>query len=151
MVKILIRYLIHIKSPKKIYHYLKYIYFNKDYFKTFFRNDEFKNYIYSNEERPINNNCKYCQYIQILCILIRSELSINKECDIFKSLPKNFIKSPNFMLIKHIFINYFNIDHKKKFKFIKSSKALENEMDLLKTSNQGKNYNFYSIWPMKNS
>ena len=148
-----IKYFIQIKSPKKIYHYLKLIYLNIDYIQQYFsQNEEFKNYILSNYYKIINNNCKYSQYIQILCFLIKKILFKDQNI-IFEtaSLTSNeFIKNPNYKFIKCIFIKNFNIDNKIKFSFIKSSLTFdENEMDKIINFAENKKVNFLSLFDFK--
>ena len=148
--KIFMRYFIKIKNPKKIYHYLKMIYFKIDSFKTYFEEfEEFKNYIFSNDNKIINNNYKYCQYNQILCFLIKDILikdKFVKKENLIEQL--NNMKNPDYIYIRYIFIHHFNIDNKPKFSFIKSSLNYENEMDLLKHFIQNKNFNFFSLFDL---
>ena len=128
-----IQYFINIKSPKKIYHYLKIIYYNFDSLKSFYNeNENFINYIFSNNNKINDNNCKYCRNIQILCFLLYDiRINENQKNSVFSYTPYGFMKSPNYNFIRCIFIQCFNIDNRQKLKFIKSSLYFENEIDVL--------------------
>ena len=151
MNKNFLRYFIDIKSPKKIYHYLKFMYYNIDSIKPNIKdNDEFISYIISNSNKVIKDNFKYYQYIQILCFLL-NEIIIkneNEKNEKFNYVPYGFMKKPNYKFIKCIFIQYFNITNKKKLKFIKSSSPLDNQMELLKKISENKN--FLSLFDFQN-
>ena len=146
--KIFIKYFIKIKNPKKIYHYLKMIYLKIDSFKTYFEEfKEFKNYICSNDNKIINNNCKYYHYNKILCFLIKDVLIKEKMIEKENLTDRlHDMKNPDYKYIRYIFINNFNIDNKHKFSFIKSSLYYENEMDLLKHIIQNKNFNIFVLF-----
>jgi len=151
MNKNFLRYFIDIKSPKKIYHYLKFIYYNIDSIKPNIKeNDDFIKYIFSNSNKLIKDNCKYCQYIQILCFLLNDILikDENEKNEKFSYIPFGFMGNPNYKFIKCIFIQYFNITNKKKLKFIKSSSHLDNQMELLKNISEDKN--FLSLFDFQN-
>ena len=72
---LLVNYFVNLKSPQKIYHYLKIIYYNIDSIKNIYKeNIKFMNYLITNYNKLDNYNCKYCRNIQLLCFLIyRSE------------------------------------------------------------------------------
>ena len=145
--KIFIRYFIKVKDPKKIYHYLKMIYFKIDSFMEF---KEFKDYIFSNNNKIINNNSKFCHYIKILCFLIKDILNkdkITKKGNLIDKFKE--AKNPDYNFIRYIFINIFNIDTKHKFRFLKSSLYYENEINLLKNIMQNKNFNIFSLFDCK--
>ena len=142
-----IQYLSNIKSPKKIYHYLKILYLKSSLISSYFKNNNiFRQFITNNSYKIFNNNinCKYCQNIQILSYLIR-EIVINNR--ILKNEILNLdnlqnIKKPNYKFIKCLFIQYFNITDKKKLKFIKTSKIYENE---IKHITEGNKFNILSL------
>ena len=130
----LIRYFININSIKKIYHYLKIIYYEiyslKDIYKE---NSEFINYIISNFNKLDNYDCKYCSNIQILCFLLYDTIFNNtdeKNC-VFRYSPFGFMKNPNYKFIRCLFIQCFKLENKHKLKFIKSSLICDNEIDIL--------------------
>ena len=149
MYKIFMQYFIELKSPKKIYHYLKMIYLNIDTNKYYKENDDFIKYIFSNFNKIINDNynCKYCQNVQILCFLINDIILKN---EFFSYIPYGFMKNPNYKFIKCIFINNFNISNKIKLQFIKSSLYYENELDLLKHFLQNNNIKIFSLFNINN-
>ena len=129
LTKIFINYLIEIKKPKKIYHYLKFIYLNIDSIKPLYEeNQKFINYISKNLNDNSSNNNKYIQYNQILYFLLNNIMKKNekKNEDIF-----DYIKNPDYKFMKSIFIRNFNVNNKTKLNFIKSSLNYENEMILL--------------------
>ena len=82
MIKIFIRYFSEIKSPKKLYHYLKYIYLNIDSIKPFFEdkeNQKFFDCLFKNENIIDTNNnysvnYKYNEYNQILFFLLSEKI-----------------------------------------------------------------------------
>ena len=142
MRKILIRYIIEIISQKKLYHYLKVLYLNMDSIKEYFKENEIFIKFIEAYSKPINNNNnnKYSEYIQILCFLL-NEIIKNE-----KYLKKEYyLKNPNYMFIRCIFIHNFNINNKIKLKFIKSTLDDENEMAILKHCINKKNINFLSL------
>ena len=149
MSKIFIRYFIELKSPKKIYHYLKIIYLNIDSNKYYKENDDFIKYIVSNFNKIINDNynCKYCQNVQILCFLINDIILKN---EVFSYIPYGFMKTPNYKFIRCIFINSFNISNKIKLQFIKSSLYYENDLELLKHFLQKNNIKIFSLFNVNN-
>ena len=130
----LIQYLTNIKNPKKIYHYLKIIYYEINSLKNIYKeNNEFINYIIVNYNKLDKYYSKYCRYNQILCFLLY-DIIINKTDEknaIFGYSPFGFMKNPNYNFIKCIFIQCFKLENKQKFKFIKSSLQYGNEIDIL--------------------
>ena len=139
MNKSFINYFIEIKKPKKIYHYLKFIYLNINLIKPFYEgNEKFLHYISNNStyNNPDINKYKdykdYDGYNQILCFLLNElfQKKDPKKVDTLSSL--NNIKNPDYKFIKCLFIQHFSIDNKIKLKFIKHSKRNENEMIILK-------------------
>ena len=128
-----IQYFINIKSPKKIYHYLKIIYYNFDSLKSYYNeNENFIKYIFCNYNKINDNNCKYCRNIQILCFLLYDiKINENQNNSVFSYAPYGFMTSPNYNFIRCIFIQCFHINNRQKLKFIKSSLYFENEIDIL--------------------
>ena len=128
-----IQYFINIKSPKKIYHYLKIIYYNFDSLKSYYNeNENFIKYIICNYNKINDNNCKYCRNIQILCFLLYDiKINENQNNSVFSYAPYGFMTSPNYNFIRCIFIQCFHINNRQKLKFIKSSLYFENEIDIL--------------------
>ena len=126
----LIHYLINIKNPKKIYHYLKIIYYNinnnKDIYKE---SSEFFNYLITNYNKLDNYNCKYCCNNQILYFLLYDIVfNVNEN---FSYTPFGFMKNPNYNFIRCLFIKYFKLNNHQKLTFIKSSFFYDNEFDLI--------------------
>jgi len=142
-----IQYFLNIKSLKKIYHYLKIIYYNYDSLKSYYNdNDNFIRYIFSNYNKIIDNNCKYCRNIQILCFLLYDlRIKENQNNSVFSYAPFGFMLSPNYNFIRCIFIQCFNIDNQQKLKFIKSSLYYENEIDILLNIMRKGNINILSL------
>ena len=130
----LIQYLINLKSPTKIYHYLKIIFYEISSLKNIYEdNNDFINYIIINYNKLDDYYCQYCQYNQILCFLLY-DIIINKtdeKNEIFGYSPFGFMKNPNYYFIKCIFIQCFKLDNKQKLKFIKSPLNYHNEFDVL--------------------
>ena len=139
MNKTFINYFIEIKKPKKIYHYLKFIYLNINLIKPFYEgNEKFLHYVSNNSTYNNLDNNKYKDYKdyvgynQILCFLL-NELFQKKEPKIIDTLSSlDNIKNPDYKFIKCLFIQHFSIDNKIKLKFIKPSKRKENEIIILK-------------------
>ena len=106
-----IQYFINIKSPKKIYHYLKIIYYNFDSLKSYYNeNENFIKYIICNYNKINDNNCKYCRNIQILCFLLYDiKINENQNNSVFSYAPYGFMTSPNYNFIRCIFIQYLAI------------------------------------------
>ena len=126
----LIHYIVTIKNPKKMYHYLKIIYHNFNHIKDIYKeNGDFFNYLITNYNKLDNYNCKYCRNIQILSFLLYDIIANNN--DIFSYTPYGFMKNPNYNFIRCIFIKTFKINNAEKLKFIKSSEYYDNEIDLL--------------------
>ena len=163
MLKIFIRYFSEIKSPKKMYHYLKYIYLNIDSIKPFLEdkeNGKFVDYLFKNEKNIIDtNNNKYNEYNQILYFLLHEKIKSEnsggeaKKHEKIKNLKNEKIKNdnnnnnnknqysnykikPNYNFIKCLFIQFFNIDNKIKLNFIKASNDNKSEMEYLKNSSE---------------
>ena len=138
IINIFCQYLMKIKSPIKIYHYLKIIYLNVDSNKQkddLIKNENLLDFIIANSNKIVKGDSKYNQYIQILCFLLSE--TINKT-EIFIYAPYGFMNKPNYAFIKAIFIQCFNISNNIKFKFIKSSLFYDNEMDVLKIISENK-------------
>ena len=144
---IFIQYFTNIKSPKKIYHYLKIIYNNFDSLKSYYNeNENFINYIFSNYNKINDNNSKYYRNIQILCFLLYDiKINENQNNSVFSYAPYGFMTSPNYNFIRCIFIQCFNIDNQQKLKFIKSSLYFENEIDILLNIIGKRNINILSL------
>ena len=150
MVNNFMEYFLELNSPKKIYHYLKLIYFNINSFRIYFEeNNEYLKYLLTNSNKIINdkNNFKYCQYIQILCFLINEIIFQN---ELFSYVPYGFMQNPNYKFIKCVFINNFNIDNRIKLSFIKSTLQYKNEMDSLRYFLPKKNSCILSLFDLKN-
>ena len=126
----LIHYLINIKNPKKIYHYLKIIYYNIDNIKEIYKeSSEIFNYLITNYNKLDNYNCKYCRNNQILCFLLYDIIfNVNEG---FNYTPYGFMKNPNYNFIRCLFIKYFKLNNNQKLNFIKSTLFYENEFDLI--------------------
>ena len=152
MIDILCQYLLKIKSPIKIYHYLKVIYLNIDSIKMYTQKDEFVNFIIVNSNKIIKEDNKYNKYIQILCFLLFEEITKTEN---FNCTPYGFMNKPNYVFIKAIFIQCFNISNKKKLKFIKSSLSPDNEMISLKKISENNDFlsliNYKKFIPRLNS
>ena len=147
--KIFIQYIIELKNPKKLYHYLKFIYLNINLIqqKIIKDNIKFTNFISQNTNVFNNNNKnKYDEYNQILCFLL-NEIIKNNDKKRFENF-KN-IESINYKFIKCLFIQNYNINNETKLNFIKSSFNKENEMDSLKQIND-KKFNILSLLDYSN-
>ena len=120
----MIGYIVSLQNDIKIYHYLKIIYINVNDCKEQFFDLKFFQYLLIKVEKVQNEHCKYCKYIQILCYLLKKEIFINiyeeDKDKYFKYEATGFMVMPSLNFIKCVFIEYFNMDNKSKFKFIKS-------------------------------
>ena len=148
-----IQNLINIKSPKKIYHYLKIIYYEIENLKDMYKeNNEFINYIVTNYNKLDNYDCKYCRNTQILCFLLNDIIIIdtNEKNEVFGYSPFGFMKNPNYNFIRCIFIQCFKLENKHKLKFIKSTLYYENELDILKKVLKIENIDILSLIDFEN-
>jgi hypothetical protein len=145
--------LINIKSPKKIYHYLKIIYYEIENLKDMYKeNNEFIKYIVTNYNKLDNYDCKYCRNAQILCFLLNDIIIIdaNEKNEVFRYSPFGFMKNPNYNFIRCIFIQCFKLENKHKLKFIKSTLYYENELDILKKVLKVENFDILSLIEFEN-
>ena len=143
-----IKYFINVKSPKKIYHYLKIIYYELNSIKSLYKeNIDFINYIIKNYNNLDDYNCKYRCNIQILSFLLYDIIinNSNEKSEAFSYTPYGFMKYPNYIFIRCIFIQCFKLTNGQKLKFIKSSLYYDNEIDVLKNILETDNINIFSL------
>ena len=123
--KELTNYIVKLNQEKKIYHYLKLIYFNLPTFGKetgFTERLNIKSFFMMKFKFLNPNHCKYCSYILVLCHLLYKTF-LNKEDTIsYKFLFKKYgaMMRPSFHFIRAIFIEIFNLENKLKFEFIKT-------------------------------
>ena len=119
-----ISYFLSLENEKKIYHYLKIIYFNFDKIKSSFSNNaDFILYINPAIEKINSDDCKYCSYNKILLYLIYQEIiNLNNNNDrSFNSSPINFIKNISKLFLKCFFSQVFCFSLEERFTFIKKN------------------------------
>ena len=118
-----IMYVLSLKSEKKIYHYLKIIYFNFDNLKESFKS----NLDYFEEIKPkiesINiKHCKYCAYNQVLYYLISQEILSLFDDDkgkIFHASLSGQMTNPTDLFLKCFFSQILDLSNKDRIKFMK--------------------------------
>ena len=105
-------YFLSLKNEKKIYHYLKIIYFNFDNIKEYLKNNF--SFIDNINQKPENINikhCKYCAYNQVLYYLIYQEiinLNDNEQGKSFHFYPKDYMLNPSILFLKCFFFSAFS-------------------------------------------
>ena len=120
-----IMYFLSLKNEKKIYHYLKIIYFNFDNIKEYLKNNF--SFIDNINQKPENINikhCKYCAYNQVLYYLINQEiinLNDDEQGKSFHFYPKDYMLNPSILFLKCFFSQILALSNENRVKFIKTN------------------------------